>query len=565
MPRLNLLGGAYQALSIIANAQRCVNLYQEANPADNAPTPITHYPTPGLDLLSAGPITAPVRCTYRSSNGQPYAVIGPNVYRVNPGWTLSQIGTISNLSTPVVMGDNGLVVIIVDGTSSGWAINMSNFDFAPITDPAFYGATRVDYIDTFFVFNRPGTADMYASLSEASFDMLTGVVGAIFSGNIANGGTGYTDGTYVGIPFSGGTGAGFTATVIVAAGVVTNVIPVNEGHDYIIGDSLTTASIGPGSNFDYQVTGVHGDAFDPLAIAAKSGYPDFLAGLIVMHREIWLIGTLTSEIWYDAGAADFPFQAMPGAFIEHGCVAPYSIAAQDLSVFWLSQDKQGQTLILEGSNYQAKRISTNAIENEIRNYSNITDAIGFCYQTEGHVFYVLTFPSANATWVYDRSVGLWHQRAWTDTNGNLNRHRANCVMNAYGTVVCGDWQNGNLYNWDLDTYTDIGQPISRIRSMPHTVENLNRISYMQLVADIEVGEDTDNTQDPVINLRWSDDRGKTYGNYVSQSLGKTGQYLTNAQWQRLGIARDRVFELSWSAAVKTALQGVFLTTAQASS
>ena len=490
-------------------------------------------------------------------------MIGPNVYLVNPGWVLVQIGTIPNLSTPVILADNGLVVILVDSSASGWAINMTTFEFAQITDPTFYGATYVDYIDTFFVLNVPGTADMYASLSEVTFDMLTGIVGAVYEGNIAAGGTGYTSGTYTNVPFTGGTGTGFTADVTVAGGVVTVVTPNEEGAGYVIGDSLTSASIGPGSNFDYQVTQVHGYAFDPLYIAAKSGYPDFLAGLIVMHREIWLIGTLTTEIWYDSGAADFPFQAMPGAFVEHGCVAPYSISAQDLSVFWLSQDKQGQTIVLEGSSYQARRISTNAIENEIRSYSTITDAIGFCYQEEGHVFYILTFPSANVTWVYDKSTQLWHQRAWTDSNGNLNRHRANTVMNAYGTVVCGDWQNGNIYEWDLDTYTDTGQPISRIRSMPHTLENLNRVNYSQLVADMEVGEDVDPSDAPMIKLRWSDDRGKTYGNYVLQTMGNTGQYLTNIQWRRLGIARDRVFELSWSANVKTALQGVFLTTTPA--
>jgi len=563
MPRVNLLGGAYQALSIISNAQSCINLYQESNPPADAPTPITHYLTPGLDLLIAGPYAGPVRCTYRSSNGQPYVVIGPNVYVVNIGWTLTQVGTIPNLSTNVVMGDNGLVVILVDGSASGWAIDMTTFSFGKITDPSFYGAIRVDYIDTYFVFNQPGTANMYASLSEVTFDMLTGTLGAVFSGSIASGGTGYTNGVYTGVSFTGGTGTGFTADVTVSGGGATSVIPNNQGSGYVIGDSLTSSSLGPGSNFDYQVTGIHGYAFDPNYIAAKSGYPDPLVAVIVMHREIWLIGQLTTEIWYDAGAADFPFQAMPGAFIEHGCIAPYSIAAQDLSVFWLSQDKQGQTIVLEGASYQAHRVSTHAIENAIRNYSTISDAIGMCYQQEGHVFYVLTFPSANVTWVYDISTKLWHQRAWTDNQGYLNRHRANCCMNAYGTVVCGDWQNGNIYAWDLDTYTDTGQPISRIRSMPHLLENLNRINYSQLVADMEVAEDTSPADMPVVNLRWSDDRGKTYGSYVPQTLGQTGQYLTNLQWRRLGIARDRVFELSWSANAKTALQGVFLTTTRA--
>jgi hypothetical protein len=380
---------------------------------------------------------------------------------------------------------------------------------------------------------------------------------------------------------TGGSGTGLVATVVVAGNVVTTVTPTTSGIGYQVGDvvSAPASSLGgagsgfeatvatlSGTGFVYSVSSVHGAAFNPLYIAAKSGYPDLLASVIVMHREIWLIGQLTTEIWYDSGASDFPFQAMPGAFVEHGCVAPYSVAAQDLSVFWLSQDKQGQTIVLEGSSYQARRISTHAIENAIRGYATISDAIGFCYQEEGHVYYVLTFPSADVTWVYDKSVGLWHQRAWTDNQGVLHRHRANCCMNAYGTIVCGDWQNGNLYNWDLDVYTDNGQPISRIRSMPHLLEDLTRVFYTQLVVDIQVGTDdgsidgSTQTSPPVISLRWSDDRGVTYGNKINQSVGALGKYLTSVQFRRLGMARDRVFELSWSFPAKTALNGVILTT-----
>lgn len=566
MSRVSLLGGAYQALSVIANAQRCINLYPEANPRGDSPVPITHYLTPGLDLLTPGPSTSTVRCAYRASNGDPYVVIGSGVYFVKSDWTLTHVGDMTTGNTPVVMADNGLAIVIVDSSPNGWAIDMTTRNFAAITGDAFYGATRADYIDTFLIFNRPGTSQMYISLSEVTFQMLTGVPGAIFSGDIASGGTGYTDGTYAVVPLTGGTGTGALATLVISGGIITSVAVTTEGQDYVVGDVLSASSgIGAGTGFVYTVSGIHGGAFDPLDIAAKTGYPDPLVSVIVMHREIWLIGQLTTEIWYDSGAADFPFQTMPGAFVEHGCAAPYSISAQDLSVFWLSQDKQGQTIVLEGSSYQARRISTNAIENEIRGYSNITDAIGYCYQEEGHTFYVLVFPSADVTWVYDKSIELWHQRAWTDGNGYIHRHRSNCVMNAYSKIVCGDFENGNLYHWNLDTYTDDGDPVSRIRSMTHLVDNLERISYSQLIADMQVGTDDgsdglNQENPPVVNLRWSDDRGVTYGNFVVQSIGATGQYLTSVQFQRLGIARDRVFELSWSFAAKTALNGVTLMT-----
>jgi hypothetical protein len=77
---------------------------------------------------------------------------------------------------------------------------------------------------------------------------------------------------------------------------------------------------------------------------------------------------------------------------------------------------------------------------------------------------------------------------------------------------------------------------------------------------MEVGDlmDTSTNDQPTVSLRWSDDAGRSYGNAVEQSLGNTGEYLTSVQWNRLGLARDRVYELSWSAPMKTSLQGVYL-------
>lgn len=63
--KIALTGGSYAAQSLIAGAQRCVNLVPEASlEGEGEPTPVTHYPTPGLIrlvvLASAG--TNPFRC-----------------------------------------------------------------------------------------------------------------------------------------------------------------------------------------------------------------------------------------------------------------------------------------------------------------------------------------------------------------------------------------------------------------------------------------------------------------------------------------------------------------------
>lgn len=479
--RIPLSIGAYEARSIIADAQKCINLFIETNPPDS-PYPFTHYPTPGTNFLTTCPVTGPVRALYTASNGTFFAVVGGNVYTVSTAYVWTLLGTLTTNTGFVSIKDNTLACVIVDGSANSFAINLSNNAYAQISATNFYGANRVDYMDTYLIFNVPGTNQFYYSFSNATYAMLVG-------------------------------GAGF----------------------------------------------------DPLAIAAKTGGNDNIVGCAVMHRETWLIGTETSEIWFDAGTATFAFQAMPGAFVEHGCTAVGSIAKYDLALYWLGQDTSGRSIVFQGAQYQVKRISTHAIEKDIASYSYTADALGFTYLQEGHVFYVLNFPTANVTWVYDILESHWHKRCWSDTNGILNRWRANCFAVFNNQLIIGDYQNGNLYGLDLDEYTDNAgtddeQPIVRIRSFPHVVNENKRLVHRNLIAAMEVGDLMDISTDdqPMVSLRWSDDAGRSYGNAVEQSLGQTGQYQTSIQWNRLGLARDRVYELSWSAPMKTSLQGVYL-------
>src|SRR4029077_15051879 len=174
-------------------------------------------------------------------------------------------------------------------------------------------------------------------------------------------------------------------------------------------------------------------------------------------------------------------------FIDHGCVAKYSPAVYDNTVFWLTRDRQGQGIVMMVAGYQTKRVSTYAIEAEIAGYARINDAIGFTYQLAGHTFYVLTFPSADHTWSYDIATGLWHEWAWIDSNGAEHRHRANCFWPVNDIGVVGDWQNGNLYALDNRVFTDNGQPIKRVRTYPHILNDGKRVFYRQFLADMETG------------------------------------------------------------------------------
>ena len=308
-----------------------------------------------------------------------------------------------------------------------------------------------------------------------------------------------------------------------------------------------------------------GQSVDPLDFASAEGSPDGVVGLISDHRELWVFGTDSVEVWYDAGGADFPLQRIQGAFNEIGCVSASSIAKLDNGLFWLGTDARGQGIVYRANGYTGVRVSTHAIEYAIAQYGNISDAIAYTYQQEGHAFYVLTFPSGNATWVYDVSTQVWHERAGFD-NGDFMRHRSNCQCNFGGNIIVGDFENGNIYRFDLDVYADNGGIQKWLRSwraLPTGQNNLKRTAHHSLQLDCETGVGLNDGQgsDPQVMLRWSDDGGHTWSNEHWSPIGKIGAYGHRTFWRRLGMTlklRDRVYELSGTDPNKIAIMGAEL-------
>ena len=360
----------------------------------------------------------------------------------------------------------------------------------------------------------------------------------------------------------------------------------------------------PNSQKFWVTSLLEGTQVDPLDFASAEGSPDGLVALIVDHREVWLFGTTSVEVWYDAGTADFPLQRIQGAFNEIGCAAAYSVAKLDNGLFWLGADARGRGIVYRANGYSGQRVSTHAVEWQIQQYGNLSDAIGYTYQQDGHSFYVLVFPSANTTWVYDVATQAWHERAGWD-NGQFTRHRGNCQMNFNDEIVIGDYENGNIYAFDLDVYADNGAEQKWLRSwraLPTGQNDLRRTAHHALQLDCETGvglstapsddeifdsaylsgalltEDDDflitesgdyiyatatnlATMVPRAMLRWSDDGGHTWSNEHWKSMGQIGRFGYRTIWRRLGMTqkiRDRVYEVSGTDPVKITILGAEL-------
>jgi hypothetical protein len=308
-----------------------------------------------------------------------------------------------------------------------------------------------------------------------------------------------------------------------------------------------------------------GTSIDPLDFASAEGDPDGLVSSIVDHSEVWLFGTNSVEVWYNAGNADFPLQRIQGAFNEIGCAATFSVAKLDNGLFWLGADARGKGIVYRANGYTGVRVSTHAVEWQIQQYANIADATAYTYQQDGHAFYVLSFPSANATWVYDVATQAWHERAGF-SNGAFTRQRAATQMFFSDNTIVGDYQNGKLYAYDLALYADDDQTQRWLRSwraLPSGQNNLKRVANHTLQLDCEsgVGLNTGQGSDPQVMLRFSDDGGHTWSRERWSSMGAIGMYGKRVFWRRLGMTqkiRDRVYEISGTDPVPIYIMGAEL-------
>jgi len=302
----------------------------------------------------------------------------------------------------------------------------------------------------------------------------------------------------------------------------------------------------------FYISNLYSVDFLGADFATAEGAPDDTVAVLCDTRELWLFGEHTIEVWWNSGAT-FPFERYQGAFIEKGCIAPYSVAKIDNTVFWLCDDLS----VYAAKGFVPTKISNPGIDYAIETYTKVDDAIGYTYIQEGHHFYVLTFPSENATWVFDGITELWHERS-----SDGGRHRSNNYIKAYGKHLVGDYENGNIYQLDLDTYTDNGSLIVRDAVSPAIHNEVDNVFMSRFQIDIESGTGlvTGQGSDPQAMLRWSDDGGRTWSNEHWSSMGKLGEYLYRVVWRRLGRFRQRIFWLRISDPIKVSIISAYAKT-----
>ncbi|WP_109439825.1 leucine-rich repeat protein, partial [Acinetobacter haemolyticus] len=224
-----------------------------------------------------------------------------------------------------------------------------------------------------------------------------------------------------------------------------------------------------------------------LSYATAESTPDNVTAIIEFNSsELWLFGSQSVERYYGAGSANAPYARLSGGAMSFGCLAPDSIVALATGVIWLGVSEFGGSQIVMSAGGVPERISTHALEEEIASFSKTSDATAYAYQMEGHVFYVISFPSANVTFCYDASTGLWHQRSFANPQGLHERHRSQHHAFYNNTHIVGDYRNGKLYQLDNNIFTDDGELIMRERTAQAVITDgkLTRFNNLEIVCEV---------------------------------------------------------------------------------
>lgn len=314
----------------------------------------------------------------------------------------------------------------------------------------------------------------------------------------------------------------------------------------------------PGTNrFRYSAL-LDGSTWPAENFVTAEGRSDTVEFILSDRRELWVFGDRSTEVYYNSGNADIPFQRFQNGYIETGLIARWTAQKFDNSIAWLTQnDRGGVQVVRAGEGWNPVILTTPEVAYQMQQYPRVDDAFAYTYQYGGHEFYVITFPSANATWAYDALTKKWHRRAHIIDGKFPGRERFNCHVFYQNQHLFGDYQNGRIHLLDDQLgYIEVTDPgeqvqIPRVRTSPATAQkDESRFSIMEFQLDMEEGGDSDN-----VWLSYSKDGGHTWSNERARDRGGVGKYAHRLIWRKLGRARNWIFRIrTWSTG-KTIIKG----------
>lgn len=298
---------------------------------------------------------------------------------------------------------------------------------------------------------------------------------------------------------------------------------------------------GDGGTFVVSNVGAPG-TIEGLNYASAEALGDDIIRPYAFNQILYLMGEKSIESWYNSGVGSPPFDRIEGGLIQKGIAGVHCVTNTDTYVYFLGDDRA----VYQLANYSVNPIITPAMANEFEGYATVSDCVFYPVRLQGQEFIVMDFPTAGKTWCYSETASFWFQLS-SGTSGG--RHLATSYAYCYGKHLAGS--EGNVYEWSLTTYDDLGAAQVKERTlapihggmmnMPGKRLMMNRF---ELIMQVGVGTATGQGSNPVVMFSLSPDGGETWGAEYQVSIGQGGRYQTRVEWYHIesfysGVIRVR--------------------------
>ncbi len=265
----------------------------------------------------------------------------------------------------------------------------------------------------------------------------------------------------------------------------------------------------------------------PVTFATAEYRGDKIAGLLAVGSNLYIFGGTTLEMWYNTGAADFPFQRMSGAVFNIGLLDEATLQSLGNTVFFVATGDgvRGAVWMMEGATKQ--KISTPYIESRISawSFTSGTTLFATAWAWEGHEFYQITNTTSAETFVYDATLGSWIQFA----SNAINFHRARAILNAFDTTysagttplpIAFDYANGKVYTVSNAYNQEDGNAVTRTKDFKITA-GMSRLFMAGMRIEFEAKHDSSTSYTFSGTLSWSDDNGSNFNTPITLSKAIT--------------------------------------------
>lgn len=279
----------------------------------------------------------------------------------------------------------------------------------------------------------------------------------------------------------------------------------------------------------------NGSSLDALDFSSADSAPDNIVTHRVMHRQLWLFGDLSTEIWIDSGELSFPFTRYNSYTMDVGCVGKRAAINAADTLFWIGKTERGTGIVYMASGNQPQRVSTRAVEESLRGSSDLSKATMWTYQIQGAEFIGINAPGLSTTWVFDAAVQQWHERGEWDAGWFPLR---SMLVTSYAGEHFAGTADGKLTRLDSSVNNLAGRVLVRERTWPHLKKaSMDLLSFYGLELSMNTG------YGGLVTLEISNDGGKTFGPMLLRSLGAIGRWMQKVRWLGLGSAYNRVFRI----------------------